>query len=518
MANPFARAARMQTGWHASFAGASTSRLFYDWAVRAISPDREIQYALRPLRSRARDLVRNNPFATGIVEAFADNVVGWEGIRIKPNVRDRVTGKLARPVNLEIARAWLGWGVCECASADGMESWLELQRLLVKTYVTDGEVFIRERKGFDNPYGYALELLDADLLDEGFNRPPDQDGVEIRMGVEVNRSGRPLAYHFHDRHPSDIGGIPERKRIPAKEIIHFFTRYRPGQTRGYSLFASVLTTLKMVDGLTEAELVASRMAAAKMGFITNDSPEAIAAYAERLSIQNDDLEGELEPRDMEVAPGVIEELMPGQGFEDFDPTHPNTAFEAFLKVMLRGVARGFGMSYLTLTGDVAEANYSSMRAGLIPERDHWRILQTVLAGRVHRRIYAGWLGMSILSKAVALPTSVPSDYLAHKWRPRGWKWVDPLKDLLALELAVSLGVDSRSNGAAQQGHDFEAVVDELADEQEYADERDVDVSGLKSERHENQSEDNDTGNGSRNGRLVSRVRALMTDASRNGED
>ncbi|MCH7532721.1 MAG: phage portal protein [Gemmatimonadetes bacterium] len=100
-------------------------------------------------------------------------------------------------------------------------------------------------------------------------------GIEIRMGIEMDANGRRLAYHVFTRHPSEGLGR-ERTHVPAAEIIHFFVRYRPGQTRGYSLFAPVLTTLKMVDGLTDAELVASRLAAAKMGFIKNISPEAVA--------------------------------------------------------------------------------------------------------------------------------------------------------------------------------------------------------------------------------------------------
>ena len=478
MGSPFAAAARIQgTGPRASFGGATQSRLFYDWAVGAIHPDREVRWAIRHLRARARDLVRNNPYATGIVEAFADNLIGWEetGIRLKPNVLGP-DGKPLRRVNTEIKRGWSEWS-CDYASVDGQDSWLDLQRLLVKTWVTDGEVFIRERRGYDNPYAYAVELIDADMLDETFNVPPNPRGVEIRMGIEMDSRGRRLAYHFFKHHPSEGRGR-ERTRVSASEITHFFIRYRVGQNRGYTLFAPVLTTVKMIDGFTEAELVASRLAAAKMGFITNDSPEAIAAYAERLRILNEEGK-EAEPQTFDVAPGLIPELQPGQGFEGFDPTHPNTAFEAFLKVMLRGVARAFSMSYLTLTGDVGEANYSSMRAGLVPERDHWRVLQEVLSQKIHRRVYRSWIASALLAGALRLPTRVPSDYLAHEWRPRGWKWVDPLKDLLAAELGIALGVTSRGRVASAQGHDFETVVDELADEEDYAESKDVDVSGLK---------------------------------------
>jgi len=476
--NPFAVASDLQgSRIRASFHGASHGRLYADWGVRALSPDREVRYAIRDLRARARDLVRNNPYATGVVESFADNIIGAEpGIRLRPTVRGP-DGNPAKDVNRIILDGWQEWGHPEFASVDGMESWTDLQRLIIKTWVTDGEVFIREHRGYRNSFAYAIQIIDADLLDETFNVPADRNGVEIRMGIEMDRLGRRLAYHFWKQHPSD--GPRERARVPANEIHHFFVRYRSGQTRGFSLFAPVLTTVKMIDGLTEAELVASRLAAAKMGFITNMTPEAIEAYAQRLAMMNAEgaEDGEIEPRISDIAPGLMEELLPGQGFQGFDPTHPNTAFDPFLKTMLRGVARGFSMSYLTLTGDVGEANYSSMRAGLLPERDHWRIVQLQTTGKLHRPVYRGWMASALLTGALQLPTSVPSDYASHKWRPRGWKWVDPLKDILALDAAIDLGIDSRQHGAAEQGRDFFDTVDELAEEEEYATERGINIWG-----------------------------------------
>ncbi len=479
MANPFGAAADIQNHVRprASFAGASRGRLYWDWAVSAMHPDREIRYAARELRARARDLVRNNAYGAGIVDAFADNIIGPPGIRLKPTITDS-QAQPRRDIQGKIIRGWMEWGVPETCSVDGMDSWVELQRLMIRGWVTDGEIFIRERKGAPNRFGYALELVDPDLLDETFNVPPDSNGVEIRMGIEMDSRGRRLAYHFSKRHPSERY-TRDRDRIPAEEIIHWFIRHRPGQSRGYSLFAPVLTTLKHIDGLSEAELVASRLAAAKMGFITNDSDAAIASYTERLEAQLEDGEEPPSPEVMEVAPGLIEELIPGQKFEGFDPTHPNTAFEAFFKIMLRGVSRGFGMSYLTATGDVSDANYSSMRAGLIPERDHWRAIQIILSTDVHRIIYRHWIDMQMLTGALDLPTSEATHYYPHKWRPRGWKWVDPLKDMMGLELAIALGISSRSRGAAEQGNDYEAVVLEIEDEEAFAREHGVDVSGLK---------------------------------------
>jgi len=459
--------------------------------------------------------VRNNPYAAGLVEAFADNVIGSEGIRCKPT-NLLPSGEPNRKVNWEIERAWKDWGE-EHATVDGMESWLETQRLITKSWVTDGEVFIRRRRGWDNPYGYAVELIDPDLLDEDFNEKRAQRGREIVMGVEIDEFGRPLAYHFWPEHPENLGARRDRVRVPASEVAHYFARYRAGQHRGFSLFAPVLTTVEMIDGLTEAELVASRYHASKMGLITNDSPEAIEAYATRLRMQNEDGK-EPSPRRMKIAPGLIEELQPGQGFTGFDPTHPNDAFDPFLKTMNRGVARAFSMSYLTLTGDVGEANYSSMRAGLIPERDHWKVVQVMQAHRTNRPIYRDWLGMGLLTRALRLPSAVPSNYYAVEWRGRRWQWVDPSNDLEALEREIALGINSRQRGASDRGLDYETIIDETADDLDYAQKATVDVSGLGKKVQapgpvgpppQEPGKGNGNGKGPKAGRLAAHQRTLF---------
>jgi lambda family phage portal protein len=461
-----------------AFRGADWTRLSNDRLSSASHPDNEVMYAARTLRARARDLVRNNPYAAGVVEAFAANVIGEQGIRLKPTLtlpRNDPKGEPDQQVNWIIERAWERWG-CDYASVDEMDSWHELERLIVKSWVTDGEVFIRRRKAWDNPFGFAVEVIDADLLDETFNMPAERNrGREIVMGVELDERGRRVAYHFWDRHPDDMRA--KRVPIPASEITHFFVRYRADQTRGYSLFAPVLTTVEMLDGYSEAELVAARYHASKMGFITNDSPEAAQAYATRLASQN--AKGKQDqPRYEKIRHGMVKELMPGQGFESFDPTHPADAFDPFLKVMQRGVARGFSISYLTYTGDVGEANYSSMRAGLLPERDQWKILQRVTSRRVHQPTYRDWLGMALLTRQLkGLPTSIAADYYDVEWRGRRWDWVDPRNDIEAAENAIHLGITSRQRVASDRGLDFETIIDESAEDQAYAKKADVWIGG-----------------------------------------
>lgn len=467
MNRPARQSGRRAFGGGSLFAGASYDRLTADWAPWTNSPDWETRSVLRLLRARGRQLARDNGYCSGFVSAVSDNIVGPDGVMLQAKVRT-LDGQFARATNKEIERAWGEWGEPETASADGFDSWTDIQRLFVETMAVDGEILLRRLKGFDNKFGFALQLIDSDLLDETYNVPASLGQNEIRMGVEMDANRRRVAYWIYSRYPSDNTGEPyKRVRIPADEIIHRFIRYRPNQVRGITWFAPVMLAMHHLGHFSLNEVVASRAASAKMGFILNKNPEAIGAWEWKKEHM----------RQMDVEPGVIDELMPGQEFASFDPQHPKTTYDAFELAMLRMAARGLRVSGLTLTGDLRQANYSSMRAGLLPERDHWRVLQKFVAMHCHRLVYRDWLSTALLTGAVQADSRLASDYTDVVWKGRGWSWVDPLKDLEALKLGIDLGVDSRQHANAEQGRDYEDVVDELKDEQDYAEAAGVDVSG-----------------------------------------
>lgn len=471
MPNPFAVAVReIQTPRRyrssSSFAGGSIDRYSEDWVPWTLSTDAETRTVLRIMRARARQLVRDNSYAAGFVRSVSDNIVGPDGIMLQAKIQT-ISGQLARATNKEIERGWIEWGYPENASADGRDSWTDLQRLYWETMATDGEIIMRRHKGFNNPFAYTLQIIDADLLDETYNVAAGPGQNAVRMGVEVDGFNRAVAYHIWSRYPMDATGQEyKRERIPADQIIHDFIRYRPNQIRGVTWFAPALTSFHHLDGYEFAELVAARTAAAKMGFILNQQMDAGGF----------DWKGR-KARTMDVTPGVIDELLPGQTFATFDPKHPSTTFDQFTTTVLRAIARGMNVSHLTLTGDLRQANYSSMRAGLLPERDHWRGLQKFAAIHCHRIVYRDWIAMALLADALTVDTRLASNYYEVVWKGRGWQWVDPLKDLEALKMGIDLGVDSRQLACAEIGVDYEDVVDELRYEQDYAEEAGVDVSG-----------------------------------------
>ena len=72
----------------------------------------------------------------------------------------------------------------------------------------------------------------------------------------------------------------------------------------------------------------------------------------------------------------------------------------------------------------------------------------------------------------------PSAWNQVRFLPRGWQWVDPLKDINSNIAAVDNGLTSRSRIVGETGGDFEEIAEELADEQRLIDELKLNITGV----------------------------------------
>jgi lambda family phage portal protein len=332
---------------------------------------------------------------------------------------------------------------------------------VIRACAESGEVFVRlVRQSFGgSTVPLAMEVIEADQLDDGLNGR-SQQGNEIRMGVEVDGWGRPIAYHFLAYHPGDYQfsnqqiSTQRHKRIPAEEIIHLYRAERPGQTRGVTWFASAIQRLHHLAGYEQAEVVRARASSALMGFITSPEGELIG---------DDVMDGE---RVSNFEPGVFKYLNPGESVTVPSLDSPDGQFEPFLRAMLRAMAAGIGCSYETISRDFSQTNYSSSRLSLIEDRDHWRILQSWMIENFHRRVFHEWIELAVLSNALSLPgyELAPDRFKAARWMPRGWAWVDPAKEVAAYKEAVRCGFKTLGEVVAEQGGDLEEIFVQLESE------------------------------------------------------
>jgi lambda family phage portal protein len=203
-----------------------------------------------------------------------------------------------------------------------------------------------------------------------------------------------------------------------------------------------------LQGYEEAEVIRARAASSLMGFVT--SPEG--------ELQGDDvMDGD---RVSQFEPGVFKYLQPGETVTVPQLDAPDGQFEPFLRAMLRAMAAGIGCSYETVSRDFSQTNYSSSRLSLLEDRDHWRILQDWMIKNFHQRIFDIWMDMAVLSGALSLQgyEQAPSRFKMARWMPRGWAWVDPVKEVSAYKDAVRCGFKTLGQIVAEQGGDLDELL------------------------------------------------------------
>ena len=396
------------------------------------------------LLARSRELVVSTGYAANACEAFAANLVG-DGIKpssliADPDLRDLVQ------------RLWLAW--TDEADADGLTDFYGLQAMIAREMFVAGECFVRLRPrraedGLLVPL--QLQVLQSELLpfDKTETAP---NGNRIRCGVEFDAIGRRVAYHFRRSHPGDVTdqgpGSPGTTRVLAEDVLHIYRPIDAGQIRGLPHIAPAMVRLFLLDQYDDAELDRKKTAAMFAGFITKTAPEDPMMG-----------EGEVDPEGAALAslePGTLQVLLPGEDVRFSSPADVGGGYEAFQYRTLLAVSASLGLPYHLVTGDVRQANYSSLRAELVEFRRRIGQLQHgVMAHQLCRPVWQRWIETAVLSGA--LRSASTGQLRPVQWIPPRWDWVDPLKDIQAQILAMEAGLTSRRKVVEATGYDIEEV-------------------------------------------------------------
>jgi len=419
------------------------------------------------LRAKSRDLVRRNAWANAALESYVANAIGT-GIKPQSMVADA-------DLRERIQALWRNWTLD--ADAAGLTDFYGLQAMACRAMLEGGEalVRIRYRRPEDSlPVAIQLQVLEPEHLPVTLNTTAD-NGNLIRAGIEFDRLGRRVAYHLYRSHPEDgamspmsgAGGM-ETVRVDAGEILHLFRPLRPGQIRGEPWLARALVKLNELDQYDDAELVRKKTAAMFAGFITRLAPED-NLMGEGLADGNGVALAGLEP-------GTLQILEPGEDVKFSQPADVGASYADFLRMQFRAVAAAMGVTYEQLTGDLTQVNYSSIRAGLLEFRRRVEALQHgVIVHQLCRPIWQAWMEQAVLEGSLVLPgyarggTTKRREYLAVKWIPQGWQWVDPKKEFDAMLTAIRAGLLSRSEAISSFGYDAEDVDREIAADNARAD-------------------------------------------------
>lgn len=454
-----------------AYAAGRADRLTAGWQAGSTSADAELSSSLTQLRNRSRALVRDASYAKRAKQIVVNNVVG-AGIGMQCQVKT-TRDEPARRVNEAIEALWRKWSRAEfCHTGAGLD-FQDLERVVMGQVFEAGEAFVRMhmRRFGDSEIPFALELIEAERVAGEFQAPMPGAGSPnntVRLGVEVDDFYRPVAYWIRERHPGEImvGAMRSDRfeRIPAEQILHVRLVDRWPQTRGEPWLHTAARRLNDMDGYSEAEIVAARGAANYLAAI--ETPDADTALAETKADGT---------REIPLEPGTSFRLNPGEKMNFVSPNRPNPAMDPFMRMMLREVAAGAGVSYESLSRDYSQSNYSSSRLALIDDRDAWRVLQQWFIRRFRAPVYRAWLQQAVFAQTLAeIPVAQYAmdreRFEAVSWKPRGWSWIDPTKEVTAYKEAIKAGMTTLTDVVAQTGAgaDFEDVLETRKHELELA--------------------------------------------------
>jgi len=396
------------------------------------------------IRNRARDLVRNNPWAAKGVSVIVNNVVGY-GIRAQWQAPAKRNAKRAQDL-------WKAWAESKQCDSQGQTDFYGIQQSFMRSIVENGECLIRLRprtaqEGLAVPL--QLQIMEPDYLYE-FNDGPTKSGGYIQRGIEYNGIGQRVAYYLHKFHPGAQGRFAGSlggtfSRVPAYEVIHGFRTDRPGQERGVSWLAPVIIRLRELDIFEDAFLNRQKLANLFAGFVyTEDTTEI----------------DELTDID-ELTSGSLYVLKSGRRIEFSTP--PTAAdYGPYTLSNLRAVAAGLGITYEALTGDLSQVNFSSARMGWQEfgrsvDGWQWRMMIPILCHGVAR-----WF-----SDFAGIPDITPT------WTPPARMMVDPAREIPAIKEAIRSGLLTQAEAIREQGYDPENFIDEVAEFNAKLDEKQI---------------------------------------------
>lgn len=493
----------------AALSGAAASAFSYDasswqtqemgdWMPSIRSPDAEINQFRDRMVARSRDLVRNDGWASGGIMRILDNTVGANmKLFATPDYRAlaAMTGNKgfdmvwAEEFRRTAEALWRSYAddIGRYNDVSRQLTIAQQMRLAYRHKLVDGDsllvaYWLPDRIGYGRArYATSFLVVDSDRLSNPFQM---MDTKHLRGGVEIDDYGVANAYHIRKAEQNDWYNAIDSmdwERIEREDedgwlrVIHDFEHDRAGQHRGVGIFTPVLARFKMLARYYGIELQAATIAATFGTYVT--SPYDPALVQDALDGGGDELTAYqsirsdfAKERPPMLSGARIPTLAPGESIEQVNAAHPHSGFGEFAHEMLRTFAAAAGISAEQVTQDWSKTNYSSARAALL---ESWK----TLTRRTHEfkvgtatPMYSCVLHEMMDLGELPLPRGAPAflemrtAYSKCEWLgvPRGW--VDPVKEKQGAILGMDAGLSTLHRECAEQGLDYEEVIDQRARE------------------------------------------------------
>lgn len=288
------------------------------------------------LLRKARYFEANSGLLNRLADVFEQYTVGAKGLRYTPATSDEEWNKRA-------SERWDGW--CKFCDLSSRFPFSVFQSLAAYRWFIDGEVFILKTRGGPPDYRPRVQLIESHRVATPWGLA-GREGDGIHDGVEVDKNGRPIAYHVRSTWDGDTS-----RRIPAGQIIHIFEPSRPGQLRGRPFLTPVINDLHDLFDLQALEMKAAKIAA-ELGLVyktrTGELPNIDAARRAALKIDGKTGTGDatLEDRAKHIQKGLggrAVAIYKDEEVSQFLSQRPSVVTQAYWDSLVAKVCVGVGI-------------------------------------------------------------------------------------------------------------------------------------------------------------------------------
>lgn len=483
----------MSNGRGYGSAGASQKkRAFRGFTAISTSAREDIEENNQTLRQRGRLMYMSNPVGASGIKTHRTNTIGV-GLKLNPRPDEETLG-----LTSEQAKQWIKktktefdiWaGSKRSCDAIGMNNFYEMQQVLLMSWLASGDVFAmveHRQPSFLEPYSLRIKAIEADLcatksgggflngLTCGIN---SDTGNSVRDGVEIDKDGMPVAYWFRNTYPYEMTAQKTEwtrveavgKKTGLPNVLHIANAERPGQYRGVTYMAQIIEPILQTGRYTNAEIMAAIVQSFLTGFVTTTEDASENPFNEAVP----ESEGEVSynPEDYEMGPGQMNVMNPGESVTFNNPTHPNTAFDAFTRAMFTQMGAALEIPRDILMKEF-NASYSASRGALLEAWKSFRMYRTWFADDFCKPVYEIWLSEAIATGRIQAPGFFTDRTKREAWLNAEWigpsqGQLDPGKEIAAEAMACEYGFSTYADSARRlNGSDFESNVRKLKREKE----------------------------------------------------
>jgi len=419
----------------------------------------------RKLVATARDQARNMSIVGWMLRRHTDYVSKFEPLVKTGNADldkwlDKALKRHGKKRNFDVA---------------GRHSRNSMMRIFEGLKTIDGDCALLKTEGS------KLQGIEGDRIAKPEDLPRDLTDIVGPHGLVVDDFGATQQYCICKR--DDVGGtsLLFADMVAAEDVIFDGQFGRYDQTRGISRMSSVINpTTDLYETMEWTQLKLKLHSLMGIQINRETSSEATDGFptTESLAYDTDSAGAQTAENTYEFSPTGLSifDLEPGEKVDTIESKTPSEEFQNWTDKTIRQILLALDIPYSAYAGD--ESNFSAR----IADREEYekscqdkRQANCEVLEDIYSWVLGDWYNGNAVFRRLVDAAKIDIDDLSEliQWIGSGTPWLDKLKEVSGDALSVYNAFESRQDVCKRHNKDYFDVVDKLAEEQEYAENKGV---------------------------------------------